>query len=399
MKFLSIILLLFLLVGCSTDTTTPDPQDPNLGEDQIVEEEPEQEEEEELDPSQNPLITGPFIERPEHVRGIYLTGNSAGLKERFANLVNLVNETELNSMVIDVKDDHGEISYRITDVELAKQIGANTNKISDIEALMETLAENNIYPIARVVIFKDNKLASKRPDLAVKNLDGTVWVESGSKVGWVDPHSREVWQYVADISKEAARLGFREIQLDYVRFPDRVGDRVKFDHQASFDLISEEEYTRSKVIAEFMKFMRDQLEPYNVELSADIFGLIGTTQGDMGIGQQLETILGSEALDLISPMVYPSHYHNNNYGLYPSNNARPYETIRYALLDYQERMDKMGSEVVIRPWLQGFSQGQPTYTSFEVKEQIRAAEELGIYEYLIWNPRNQYDHIKGAFIR
>jgi hypothetical protein len=396
LKFLFILVLIFLLVGCTTDTTTPNLQEPDPDE-KVIDLEPS-EDEKEPEEDEKPLITGPFIERPEHVKGIYLTGNSAGLKDRFNSLVDLVNTTELNSMVIDVKNDHGEISYRNTEVELAIEIGANTNKISDIEALMETLAENNIYPIARVVVFKDNKLGTMRPDLAVKNLDGSVWVESGSKVAWVDPHSREVWQYVADVAKEAARLGFREIQLDYVRFPDRVGDRVKYDHLESFDLIpAEEEYTRSKVIAEFIKFIRQELEPYNVELSADIFGLIGTVQGDMGIGQHLETLLGSEALDLICPMVYPSHYHHNNYGLYPSNNARPYETVKYALMDYQRRMEAINSQVLIRPWLQGFSQGQPPYGPHEVREQIRAAQELGIYEYLIWNPSNQYHHIADAF--
>lgn len=300
-------------------------------------------------------------------------------------------------MVIDVKDDHGELSYRATDVELALEIGANTNKIRDIEGLMETLAENNIYPIARVVVFKDNKLGSQRSDLAVKNLDGSVWVESGSKVHWVDPHSMEVWEYVAEVAKEAARLGFREIQLDYVRFPDRVGDRVKYDHQANFDLVSAEEYSKAKVIAEFIKFIGAELEPYNVELSADIFGLVGTVRDDMNIGQHLETLLGSNALDLICPMVYPSHYHNNNYDLYPSNNHQPYLTIKHALTDYQTRMEAMSSDVIIRPWLQGFNHGQPPYGTHEVREQIRAAEELGIYEYLIWNPRNQYHQFKEAF--
>nr|WP_281391326.1 putative glycoside hydrolase [Alkalicella caledoniensis] len=329
---------------------------------------------------------------------MYLTGNSAGLTERFASLVDMVNETELNSMVIDVKDDKGEISFLATEVELAHEIGAPVNKIRDIEAFMEQLAANNIYPIARIVVFKDNKLGRARQDLAVKNLDGSLWVESGSNVSWVDPHSREVWEYVADIAKEAARLGFREIQLDYIRFPDRVGDRVRYDHKATFELVNEdEEQYRAKVIAEFMKFMASEIEPYDVELSADIFGLIGTTTSDMGIGQHLETILGPDVLDIICPMVYPSHYAHNNYGLYPSNNARPYETIKYALLDYQKRMEEMGSETLIRPWLQGFTQGKPAYGPHEVREQIRAARELGINEYLIWNAGNQYHHIKDAF--
>lgn len=383
-----------MLAGCSTDSTAPVAPEPNS--DEYTNEEPK-EYEPDLEPEPEPsLITGPFIERPEHVRGIYLSGNSAGLDERLNNLIELVKETKLNSMVIDVKDDHGEISYRSTNVELALEIGANINKIRDIEGLMEKLAENDIYPIARVVVFKDNKLGSKRNDLAVKNLDGSVWVESGSKVHWVDPHSREVWEYVAEVAKEAARLGFREIQLDYVRFPDRVGDRVKFDHKDSFDLVSREEYTKSKVIAEFIKFIAAELKPYNVELSADIFGLIGTVRDDMNIGQHLETLLGANALDLICPMVYPSHYHNNNYGLYPSNNHHPYLTIKYALTDYLKRIEAMGSDVMIRPWLQGFNHGKPSYGVHEVREQIRAAEELGIYEYLIWNPRNQYHQFKDA---
>lgn len=309
------------------------------------------------------------------VKGIYLTGYTAG-SPRFDELVKLVDDTELNAMVIDIKDDSGWVTFR-SSLPMVREAKADTNMIPDLDRLLATLHQHDIYSIARIVTFKDPRLGSYRPDLAVHNSQGGVWHDR-TGAAWLDPYNREAWDYAVAVAQEAAIKGFREIQFDYVRFPSdgNTKDIVypKYDGRI-----------RADVIADFLAYAREQLRPFHVFVSADIFGLIPSVNDDQGIGQYWEKVL--PPVDYVSPMAYPSHYAPNTFGL-KDPDAAPYETVSNTLKDGIRRM---GDQPVskLRPWLQDFSL-RHRYGAAEVRNQIRAAEEQGVKGWLLWNAANVY---------
>jgi len=335
-------------------------------------------------PSNMPdFLTKPFIKaeplwNPVEVKAIYLTGYTAGNKRRFQELLNLVNSTELNAMVIDIKDEEG-ITHN-SQVPFAQETGSITNKIRDLEGVLKTLHENDIYPIARIVVFKDKILPIEIPEYAVKHKNGGIWRDRNG-IPWTDPYNKEVWEYNVDLAEEAARLGFREIQFDYVRFPsDGNLDNIVYDNNNGG--------SRSETIREFLDYARERLSPRGIYVSADVFGLVNSAQDDMGIGQKLEDI--SKSSDYICPMVYPSHYAPGSHGI-PNPDAAPYETVYASLRHAVRRLDKLESEkAIIRPWLQDFTLGH-RYGAKEVRAQIKAVYDSGLREWILWNPSNRYN--------
>ncbi|MCW3491012.1 putative glycoside hydrolase [Dethiobacter alkaliphilus] len=326
-------------------------------------------------------------------KGIYVTGNTAGGTGRFAELLDLLDNTELNTMVIDVKNDHGLMTYN-SEIEIVKEVGANrATPIRDISALMETLNEHDVYPIARVVVFRDPHLPEKQPDWAIQKKDGSgVWRDR-SGYAWVNPYDKNVWDYNIAIAKEAALHGFREIQFDYVRFPENAR---RVDEEANFP--GSEGKERDKAIEAFLAYAREELSEYNVHISADVFGVISTSWGDSDrIGQSWERI--APLTEIISPMIYPSHYGPGYFG-FAVPDANPGGTVTRALEDALKRNAPLENPGVIRPWLQSFTatwvRGHIRYGAEQVREQIDAALELGIDEYLIWNAANRYH--KDAFL-
>ncbi|MGE5529305.1 MAG: putative glycoside hydrolase [Patescibacteria group bacterium] len=326
-------------------------------------------------PSEQALVW----KRPETVRGIYATGWTAGSTKNFSRLVRFIQETQVNSIVIDVKDDGGTLSYKSL-VPLARETGADIAKIKDPRALLRSLNRHGIWPIARIVAFKDPHLARKRPDLAVRNKAGGYWRDRKGML-WVDPNARYVWEYNVAVAKEAVAMGFQEIQFDYVRF-------------TSDGCVSDCVYPYSKgakkedVIRDFLAYARAALKPLGIPVSADIFGLVTTAQDDLGIGQLLEKIAAS--VDIISPMVYPSHYARGSFGL-ANPDLHPYETVLRGLTDARRRLAQ--NAVEIRPWLQDFSLGNP-YGRAEIQAQIKAVRDAGLREWIFWNPSNRYDAAK-----
>lgn len=334
--------------------------------------------------SGTPLLTkrDPQPDTPP-IKGLYATAYSAG-GSRLEQLLALIDHTDLNSLVIDVKDDRGYITYLSDNPEL-QALGTFERAIPDMQALMERLKQHNVYPIARVVVFKDTFLAKKRPDLSFVHPDGTVW-DNGKKDSFVNPYRKEIWEYNLIVAKEAAKLGFKEIQLDYVRFPE------------GFETIAEQVgYTRDErkridVVADFVKYAKEELEPLGVRVSVDIFGYAASVPAAEGIGQDFEKI--SANVDVISPMIYPSHYGPGWYGARVPD-AKPYEVIRGATLDTIKKLESLGErKPIIRPWIQDFTAswipGYIRYGVRELEEQIRALNELGVHEYLLWNAGNQY---------
>ena len=279
---------------------------------------------------------------PVKVKGIYVTAQMAGSSKNMANLIDLVESTELNTMVIDIKNDSGEITYKMDNV-VAKEIGATVNYISDIKDLVARLKEKGIYLIARVVAFKDPILAESKPELSIKNADGSIFYDR-SNLAWVNPYKKEVWEYLVSVSKEAAALGFDEIQFDYIRFSTDSG--VK---QAHF---GEEARDKSKieVITEFTKYAYEELSPLGVYVSADVFGSIISSDVDAKIvGQSYYQM--AKYLDYICPMIYPSHYANGSYGIdYPD--LEPYYLIKKALEDSKvvlEMNEEEEHQAIVRP--------------------------------------------------
>lgn len=313
-----------------------------------------------------------YGDRPDHVRGLYLTGYTAG-GERLNQLLALARSTGLNAMVIDAKDDDGRITFQ-TGIPLAKEIGANSGKIRDVGALIRTLEDNDIYPIARIVVFVDPVLSRARPDWAVRVGD-TLWRDRRG-LSWTNPNVEQVWQYNVEIAKEAARAGFREIQFDYVRFPEK-------EIPGYTAGVPQEQ--RTEAINGFLRYAREELKPFGVLLSADVFGLTTTVTDDMRIGQEYAAVAG--LVDYISPMVYPSHYSPGNYGL-ANPNASPYETVYNSMIKAREKTPDLPLNHH-RPWIQDFSLGV-RYGKAEVEAQIRALAAAGIHQFLLWNPNNVY---------
>jgi len=306
---------------------------------------------------------------PPKVKGIHISSYVAADRKLFPALVELVKRTELNGMEIDIKDESGRVGYDSA-VTLADQVGSDFPKGGmNLGRVMDKCWYNDIYTIGRVVCFKDPVLAKKRPDLAVHDSRGGLW----GKGDWLDPYSREVWGYLLDLSKEAAAWGFREIQFDYVRFPSD-GDIT------TCVFPSQDSRTKGQVILEFMQYMRDNLKPLGIVVSADLFGLTASSQGEMGIGQDVTSI--ARYMDYLSPMLYPSHYNKGEYNISVPE-ADPYRTVLKSLEDFKRKMEGTGCR--LRPWLQDFSL-RITYTPDMVRAQMQACYDSGVEEWLLWDP-------------
>ena len=312
--------------------------------------------------------------KPEHVRGIYLTAWSAGGNKKRAKTIEMIHRTELNAVVIDVRDD-GEMYWK-TGIPLAKEVGAEKIAVLKPDKVMQDLEDAKVYPIARIACFRDAFVPLKFPERAVKLSTGGIWKDHSGHT-WLDPYNKDNWKYMWETVEFALDQGFPEVQLDYVRFPSegKASTQV-FPAKKSF---GDGKAKPEDVIAEFAKFIGEKVRERDATYSADIFGIISSGKVDQGIGQDLEKV--AEPFDLICPMVYPSHFNKGEYGIRDPN-AQPYAIVKKSLADYKRRLP----EKQIRPWLQDFF----GYTAKSVQAQIKAAKELGYEEYLIWNAGNRY---------
>ncbi len=315
---------------------------------------------------------------PFQARGIYIPFVLLARPDRVRELLELVDKSELNAVAVDVKSDRGFLAWE-SDVPLAKELGVIRRKESQtLREILQFCREKGIYTIARMVVFKDNPLASGKPDLAVKKKDGTIWLDREG-LGWGNPFRREVWDYNIALAKEVASLGFDEINLDYIRFPSD-GDLGAIAWEETNTL-----ETRTETIREFMKAVSEALAPFPVFLSADVFGLTPWVEGggDMGIGQRIEDI--SPYVDYLCPMVYPSTFAPGALG-YENPALYPYEVVYRSTLKARER-----SRALVRPWLQHYSLYGVIYTLEQFRAQRRAAEEAGGWGWLWWNAGGYYE--------
>lgn len=337
--------------------------------------------------------SGVDIAYPEDgVKGIFVTAFSAG-GERMEELVNLVNDTKLNSMVIDVKEDIGDIMMPLDiDNETAKK---HMYSYVDPDELMMTMEENQIYPIGRIVVFKDSRLAVERPDLSYRNSDGTVW-KNGSGESFVNPFLKEVWDYNIDIAIEAAKIGFKEIQFDYVRFPEafeELSSDLTYELGEYGNTETDEVQQRVNAVTDFTAYAKERLEPYEVEVSVDVFGYAATQKEAPGIGQNFSQI--SNNVDVISSMIYPSHWGAGAFD-FAVPDLEPYAVIDEYMKVENEVLGALEVPPRSRPWIQDFTAsylGHGNYMEYgatEVDAQIQALKDNGVEEYLLWNAQNTY---------
>lgn len=306
-----------------------------------------------------------------NARGVHVTFAYASSKARWQQVLDLVEKSGLNTIQLDVKDESGRIGY-LSEVPLGKEIGAAQNYLP-IKDMLKELRARGIYSVARIVVMRDPVLARKRSDLMVRTAGGYPLMGGV----WVNPCSREVWDYNIALAEEAYNLGFDEVQFDYLRFPE--GKDAWTSHYPGMG-----NRHRTDVIAGFVRYAREKLG-WDRWLSVAVFGFIGYAKDDLLIGQRPERL--APFLDFLSPMAYPSHYSPGNYG-FANPNAHPYEVVDRTLADFERLIEHSGCR--LRPWLQAFTLGLPPYGPAEIKAEIRVTENRGIKTWLLWNPAVQY---------
>ncbi len=321
------------------------------------------------------------LKTPSSVRAIYMSSWVAGTPTLRNKLIKIIDETEINAVVIDVKDSTGAVSFQMDDPYL-KKINPFQNRISDINGLIDLLHKKNIYVIARIAVFQDPYLAKIRPDLAVKKrTTGAIWKDRKG-LSWTDMGSKEVWDYNVRVAKGAYKVGFDELNFDYIRFPSD-GDMADIMYPSFAD----KKIDKSEELRIFFHYLSNNLKDIGVPTSADLFGMTTTNTDDLNIGQVLENAV--PYFDYISPMVYPSHYPKGFNG-YKNPAEVPYELIKFVMGEGVKRMLAASSTPdKLRPWLQDFDLGA-IYTAPMVRAEIKATYDVGLNSWLLWDPTNRY---------
>jgi len=315
---------------------------------------------------------------PITVKALYLSfwrasNNSPRLKE----ILDIIDTTEINSIVVDVKSEYGSTSYK-TSFEKANGYGAHKDRTNrDIEHFIKLMKSRNIYTIARIVTFKDELQASNNPEYAIKKSDGTLW-RNHDGMAWVDPFDKRAHEYTVSIAEDAARVGFDEINFDYIRFPAKEG--LSFSKEST-------QQSRVEAISGFLELAQNRLRKYGVFISVDTYGNICWEDNDMGIGQMIEPL--ARYADYIAPMLYPSGFSKGSFGL-ENPSDHPHAVIYRSLKNIEGQIESKR----LRPWLQSFkdyAHRKIEYSYFEINEQIRAAKEINTSGWMLWSPSSRYE--------
>jgi hypothetical protein len=332
-----------------------------------------------------PPVLDSLIKGKLPVRGLYVFRFAANAR-RMKKLLAIADSTEINAFVIDVKDEFG-LNFNPTDPLLKRNAGTQS-KATHLAEVVDTIRAHGILPIARIVVFKDSVTARNNPDHTIRKADGSPWHDKKGQT-WVNPYANAIWEYNFRVAEEAIKMGFGEIQFDYIRFPE--------PYKSLPPQVFPEQRGRTKpqVLAEFLSTARERFAKLGVRTTADIFGLVTTVGGALEVGQKWEPI--SQSVDAVLPMVYPSHYPPGSFQL-PHPNADPYDVIHIAISRARERDEKLGIKGEhVRPWLQAFSIGLPKYGAHEIEEQKRAVYDSGYDGWILWEPGTRYDKFIPAF--
>ncbi|MEK7463000.1 MAG: putative glycoside hydrolase [Patescibacteria group bacterium] len=326
---------------------------------------------------------------PSVIKAIYSTAWSASSAKKIDYFINLIKTTEINAIVVDIKDYTGNLSYK-NDIELVNKYGAVEIKILKPNALIKKFHDEGIYVIARMAVFQDPALVKARPDLALQSISkNTVWKDYKG-ISWVDTSSKEVWDYNITIAKDALSRGFDEINFDYIRF---ASDGNMADIRYPF--YNAKIQTKRQVMHSFFKYLRENLP--GAKLSADLFGYTTLLQDDLGIGQNIDDAM--PYFDYIAPMVYPSHY-NKGFNGHTNPAEFPYDVVYTSMLKAEQRLDAFNKstttikmvESKFRPWLQDFDLGAD-YDAVKIRAQIQATYDAASTTeagWMLWAPTNIY---------
>jgi len=352
--------------------------------------------------SSTPIFVATHVATPEPVKAIYMTSWAAGNDKFRKHLFDLVDTTEINAVMIDVKDYSGRISFEMED-PMIQASGAVEKRIPDIKEFIAELHERGVYVIARISVFQDSYMIDVHPDWAVKTSSGAIWKDYKG-VKWLDAAAKPVWDYITKIGEESYKVGFDELNFDYIRYPSD-GNLEDIAYTWA------EGRPRHEVMKDFYKYIHDHFTPLNIPTSADLFGLTTSAEGDLGIGQILEYAL--EYFDYVAPMIYPSHY-GKGFNGFAKPALYPYEVIKIALENgiakaqaTTTRISWLGEEPIasttpqrytkkshesskLRPWLQAFDLGA-VYTPEMIREQIQATYDVGLTSWMLWNAASVYN--------
>jgi hypothetical protein len=315
------------------------------------------------------------------VRALYVNRFAAQSTKRMRQLIEIADETEINALVLDMKDEFG-LNFKTSNAEWARNAGT-AGTVRDLRALLDTLHAHKILPIARLVVFKDSVTARVHSDWTIRRQDNSIWRDKQG-LAWVNPYHRELWNYNIGLGEELAKMGFGEIQFDYIRFPEPYASLPKQVFPGS------EGMSKPDVLAAFLKEANTRYDKLGVRTTADIFGLVTTVGGALEVGQWWEKI--SPQVDVVLPMVYPSHYPRGSFGL-AAPNAEPQKVISIALTRARERDQKLGitTREHVRPWLQAFTLGKPPYGPAELEAQKRGTYDAGYDGWVLWSPGSKYE--------
>lgn len=324
------------------------------------------------------------------IKSIYLTGWSAGTESKRQTVIENMKNYGFNAVVIDIKDEAGQISYS-SNVKTSIDISASKKMISNIQEVIQEFHDNDIYVIGRIVTFKDPTFAKHVPGIAYHKADGSLWQDySGNN--WPNPYNTDSWNYPIELAKEAANLGFDEIQFDYIRFPSSEGKTKNI----AFGFESETK-TKADIINSFLTKVMEELKDFDIVVSADVFGITTKKAGDFEhIGQDFQAI--AKIVDVICPMIYPSHYGFGEYGI-KAPDTKPYNIVYAATNDALKLYSAVSGDVKlakIRPYLQDFTAtwlkkgNYILYDTQAVIDQLKACYDLEIYDFTLWDPSNKY---------
>ncbi len=319
------------------------------------------------------------------VRGLYVNRFAAQSTKRMKQLIQMADETEINALIIDIKDEFG-LNYASSDPTVSRNAGKG-GVIPNLKQLLDTLKAHHILAVARIVVFKDSVTARVNPEWTIRKQDGSIWRDKKG-LAWVNPFHKELWDYNIKVAEEAVKLGFGEVQFDYIRFPEPYKSLPQqvFPGQGS--------QIKEQALAEYLKLAHARLSKLGVRTTADIFGLVTTVPGALEVGQHWELL--APVTDVLLPMTYPSHYPPGSFGI-AHPNAEPYKTIYIAIEKAHERNVKLGlTGERVRPWLQAFTLGKPPYGAAEIREQKRAVYDAGYDGWVLWHPGSKYEPFLGA---